>query len=193
VPLIIAGAPGTQAGQISPAFTHVTDIAPTLLALAGVAQPDGSYQGKPVERMIGRNLLPLMRGQAEKVYPADQPVGYELSGNAAIFKGDFKLLRNLPPIGDGQWHLYDLSRDPGETTDLQAQHPELFQQMISDYEAYARDNGVLPMPEGYDPFNQVFINSIINVYLPQVKRWGIPLLLLVIAGIYLLRRRRKQR
>jgi len=193
VPLIIAGAPGTQAGQISPAFTHVTDIAPTLLALAGVAQPDGSYQGKSVERMIGRNLLPVMRGQAEKVYPADQPVGYELSGNAAIFKGDFKLLRNLPPIGDGQWHLYDLSHDPGETTDLQAQHPELFQQMISDYEAYARDNGVLPMPEGYDPFNQVFINSIINVYLPQVKRWGIPLLLLVIAGIYLLRRRRKQR
>ena len=193
VPLIIAGAPGTQAGQISPAFTHVTDIVPTLLALAGVAQPDGSYQGKSVERMIGRNLLPVMRGQAEKVYPADQPVGYELSGNAAIFKGDFKLLRNLPPIGDGQWHLYDLSHDPGETTDLQAQHPELFQQMISDYEAYARDNGVLPMPEGYDPINQVFINSMINVYLPQVKRWGIPLLLLVIAGIYLLRRRRKQR
>ena len=172
VPLIIAGAAGTQAGKISPAFTHVTDIAPTLLALAGVAQPDGSYQGKPVERMIGRNLLPVMRGQAEKVYPADQPVGYELSGNAAIFKGDFKLLRNLPPIGDGQWHLYDLSRDPGETTDLQAQHPELFQQMISDYEAYARDNGVLPMPEGYDPINQVFINSMINVYLPQVKRWA---------------------
>ena len=191
VPLIISGVPGMQTGQISQAFTHVTDIAPTLLNLAGVAQPSGEYRGQPVERMIGRDLLPVMRGQAERVYPPEQPVGYELSGNAAVFKGDFKLLRNLPPMGDGQWHLYDLRRDPGETTDLQAQHPEVFRQMISDYEAYARENGVLPMPEGYDPINQVFINSLINVYLPQVKRWGI-VLLLVMAGLFLLHRRRQK-
>lgn len=193
VPLIIAGIPGEQAASISPAFTHVTDIAPTLLALAGVKQPDGEYQGKPVERMIGRSLLPVIRGQAEKVYPADQPVGYELSGNAAVFKGNYKLLRNLPPIGDNQWHLYDLSSDPGEVNDLQQQFPELFQQLQQDYADYARTNNVLPMPEGYDPIKQVFINSMINVYLPQLKRWGIPVLILLIGGIYLLRRRRKQR
>jgi cytochrome c-type biogenesis protein CcmH/NrfF len=50
------------------------------------------------------------------------------------------------------------------------------------------------MPEGYDPIEQVFINSMVNVYLPQLKRWGIPVLLLLIGGIYLLlRRRRRQR
>jgi len=194
VPLIVAGIPGVAPNSISPAFTHVTDIAPTLLALAGVQQPDGEYRGKPVERMIGRNLLPVLHGQADKVYPADQPVGYELSGNAAVFKGNYKLLRNLPPIGDNQWHLYDLSSDPGEVNDLQQQLPELFQQLQQDYADYAQANNVLPMPEGYDPIEQVFINSMVNVYLPQLKRWGIPALLLLIGGIYLLlRRRRRQR
>ena len=193
VPLIVAGIPGVTANSISPAFTHVTDIAPTLLALAGVKQPDGEYQGKPVERMIGRNLLPVLRGQAEHVYPADQSVGYELSGNAAVFRGNYKLLRNLPTIGDNQWHLYDLSIDPGETTDLREQLPELFAQLQDDYAQYASDNNVLPMPEDYDPIQQVFINSMVNVYLPMLTRWGIPVLLLIATGIYLLRRRRKQR
>jgi arylsulfatase/uncharacterized sulfatase len=142
--------------------------------------------------MIGRSLLPLLQGSAERTYPDDQPVGYELSGNAAIFKGDYKLVRNLPPIGDDQWHLYDLSRDPGEVNDLQAQHPERFRQMIDDYQRYARDNGVLPMPAGYDPIEQVLINSLVNVYLPPLKRWGLPILLLVASSIYLLRRRRRQ-
>jgi arylsulfatase/uncharacterized sulfatase len=193
VPLIVSGIPGVAANSVSPAFSHVTDIAPTLLALAGVAQPEGVYQGKPVERMIGRSLLPVLRSQAGRVYPADQPVGYELSGNAAVFKGDYKLLRNLPPIGDGQWHLYDLGSDPGETDDLREQLPELFAQLQADYAQYASDNNVLPMPEGYDPIEQVFINSLVNVYLPQLTRWGIPVLLLMATGIYLLRRRRKQR
>lgn len=193
VPLIIAGVPDTAANAISPAFTRVTDIAPTLLELAGVKQPDGDYQGKVVERMIGRSLLPLLQGQADKVYPAEQPLGYELSGNAAVFKGNYKLLRNMPGIGDNQWHLYDLSVDPGEVNDLREQLPELFQQMVSDYADYARDNQVLPMPADYDPIEQVFTNSMINVYLPQLKRWGIPALLLLIGAVYLIRRRRKQR
>ena len=193
VPLIIAGIPGISANSISPALTRVADITPTLLALAGVPQPDGTYQDKPVEPIIGRSLLPLLQGQADKVYPADQALGYELSGNAAVFRGNYKLLRNLPTVGDGQWHLYDLSNDPGETNDLREQLPELFAQLQDDYAQYASDNNVLPMPEGYDPIQQVFINSLVNVYLPQLKRWGIPALLLIVTGIYLLRRRRKQR
>ena len=42
----------------------------------------------------------------------------EVSGNAAVIKGDYKLTRNQLPHGDGRWRLYDLSKDPGETTDL---------------------------------------------------------------------------
>lgn len=169
VPLIIAGAPGTQAGQIHHSFAHVKDIAPTVLELAGVAPPQGRHQGREVESITGRTLLPVLRGQAERVYPADLPVGYELSGNQALFKGDLKLLRVIPPVGDGRWRLFDIVRDPGETRDLSQERPAEFEAMKRDYEAYARDNGVLPMPEGYDPIRQVEINALLNVYVPRFR------------------------
>ncbi|MBM3386722.1 MAG: arylsulfatase [Betaproteobacteria bacterium] len=176
VPLIIAGVPGARAGQIHQSFTHIQDIAPTMLELAGLPPQQGRYQERKVEPITGRTLLPVLRGQAERVYPPDQAVGYELSGNQALFKGDLKLLRNIPPLGDGQWRLFDIVRDPGETHDLARERAAEFEAMRQDYEAYARHNGVLPMPEGYDPIRQVEINALFNVYVP---RFRLPVLLLL--------------
>ena len=192
VPLIISGVPGAHAGQVQASFSHVNDIAPTLLQVAGLPPQQGQFQGRAVEPMIGRSLLPVMRGEATRVYPAHQPVGYELSGNEALFKGDLKLIRNIPPVGDGQWHLYDIVRDPGETRDLAAQMPEVFEQMKKDYADYARDNGVLPMPAGYDPAGQVLINAFFNVYLPRLL-WGATALALALMALWAWRRHRTRR
>lgn len=192
VPLIISGVPGAQAGRVQGSFAHVNDIAPTLLQVAGLPPQQGQFQGRAVEPMIGRSLLPVMRGEADRVYPAEQPVGYELSGNEALFKGDLKLIRNIPPVGDGQWHLYDIVRDPGETQDLATQRPEVFEQMKKDYAEYARANGVLPMPPGYDPAGQVLINALYNVYLPRLL-WGAAALALALAALWGWRRQRARR
>jgi arylsulfatase/uncharacterized sulfatase len=61
--------------------------------------------------------------------------------------------------------------------------------MRADYDAYAQANGVLPMPEGYEPRNQVLINSLVNVYLPRAR---IPaaVALVVLVGLVVYRRRR---
>lgn len=126
--------------------------------------------------MTGTSLLPVLTGQAQRVHAPDEAIGYELSGNQAVFKGDLKLIRNIPPVGDGQWHLYDIRKDPGETKDLQSQMPDVFTAMQADYAAYAKANGVLPMPEGYDPIRQVQTNALINVYIPRFKRTGLPIL-----------------
>jgi hypothetical protein len=121
----------------------------------------------------------------------DEVLGYELSGNRALFKGDYKLLSNLAPVGDGQWHLYNLALDPGETEDLQHAQPALFQSMQNDYAKWAKINGVLPMPEGYDPIQQVIINSLVFVYWPRYQ-WHLAGFgaLLLLGGIWLWRRRR---
>lgn len=196
VPLIIAGPTGAAPNAIHHAFTQVNDIAPTLLELSGVPRPDGQYQGRPVERMIGASLLPVLRGQAERAHAEDEAIGYELSGNQALFKGDLKLIRNIPPVGDGQWRLFDIRRDPGETRDLSAQMPERAAAMRTEYEAWARNNGVLPMPEGYDPIRQVTINALMNVYLPRALSY-LPAALLVLAlttwGALVWRRSRRSR
>jgi arylsulfatase/uncharacterized sulfatase len=154
VPLIVAG-PSLGRSTRAGSFAFVTDIAPTILDLTGVNVPsaDGAIA------MTGRSLLPVLRGAAERTYGDDTPVGVEVSGNAALFKGDFKLVRNLPPFGDGEWRLFDIVRDPGETRDLAVERAALFESLKRDYERYAADMGVLPVPAGYDVHRQVGANT----------------------------------
>ena len=192
-PLIIAGVPGAGQNQVHSSLTHVTDIAPTLLELAGVAHPGNSYRGEPIETLMGRSLLPVLKGQAQQVHPADEAIGYELSGNLALFKGDLKLVQNMVPVGDGQWHLHDLRRDPGETQDLQRQMPDVFQSMQRDYAAYAQSHGVLSMPEGYSPTRQVMINSFVNYWIPFYRKPVLIFLAVLIAGLGLAHRRRRNK
>ena len=192
-PLIIAGVPGSTPNQVQASLTHVTDIAPTLLDLAGITPPGNRYKGAPIESMAGRSLLPLLKGETQQAHPADEAIGYELAGNLALFKGDLKLVQNMVPVGDGQWHLYDLRTDPGETQDLQQRLPMQFASMQRDYAAYAQLHGVLPMPEGYNPTRQVLINSVVNYWIPAYRKPVLIGLAVLIAGLGLLQRRRRNR
>ena len=189
VPLIVAGGALPAATRPTDAFAWVTDIAPTILELTGASAPGERYGGRAVEPMIGRSLVPLLEGRAGRVYGAEEPVGYELGGSAALFKGDEKIVLNRGPVGDGEWHLYNIAQDPGETTDLAAARPERLQQMLSDYEDYARRNGVLPVPTNFDAQRQVAINGL-------RERGGAPLLvglllILTVLPFYLFDRRRR--
>ena len=193
VPFIISGVPGEQRGTVKSTYTNVADIAPTLLVLAGVKPADGSYQGKPVEPMIGQSMVPVITGQVERVHPADKAIAYELSGTLAVYKGEFKLLKNMKPMGDNQWHLYNNDMDPGEVIDLQTKFPDVFKSMQEDYAAYAKANNVLVMPEDYDPIEQVQINAFYNYYLPKLLRkvpWILAGLGLLLVGVWYWRRRK---
>lgn len=169
VPMIMSG-PGllpkdTEGGRIHRGFTHVMDITPTLLEIARVEHP-GANAG--VEPLQGKSLLPVLRGLAERSRNADEPVGYELAGNAALFAGDLKLVRNRPPVGTGEWQLFDIARDPGETRDLRASQPEDFTRLSAAYRQFELAEGVLPLPAGYMPAEQVSRNALRRVILPQL-------------------------
>jgi len=162
VPFVMAG-PGVTRGTGIATPTFVTDITPTLLDLAGVPAEGGVA-------MTGRTLRPVIDGQVSRAYPIDVPVGIEVSGNAALFKGDWKLVRNMPPLGDTTWKLHEIALDPGETKDLSAERPELKAELLRDYQAYEREMGVLPLPEGYDPQHQVKVNALKK----QLRAYGLP-------------------
>ena len=158
VPLIVSGDLMPRQGVITDAFSFVTDITPTILAFAGVDAPAGRYAGKPIEPMIGRDLSPVLTGEAQRAYSATDSVGYELAGNAALFQGDYKIVTNRSPLGDGEWQLFNIKTDPGETNDLSAEEPARLQRMLSAYEQYVRDNKVIPVPPGYGHTKQLMIN-----------------------------------
>lgn len=154
VPLVVAG-PGVAPGRRVETFAFATDVTPTLIDFAQAApQPQATS-------LDGRSLKPVLGGgAAAATHGPDDPVGVEVSGNSALFRGDLKIVRNMPPVGDGRWRLYDLKADPGETRDLAAARPETLQSLLRDYAAYEARVGVAPMPEGYTTDRQLLSNAL---------------------------------
>ena len=196
VPLVISGIPGMTKDHLSLAFTHVTDIVPTLLEAVGIPNHQGNYQGTAVEPLIGRSMLPMLLGQVKTVHSPDQPIGYELAGSAALFKGDYKLVKNIAPLGDGQWRLYNLLADPGEVRDIAATEPERFKTMLADYEAYALANGVLPIPKDFDLQKNGLRFGIQHFLIPKLQAiapWVALTLIVLIGGWVQIRRRARRK
>jgi arylsulfatase A-like enzyme len=102
-------APG---GRVSSEPVIQLDVLPTALAAAGVAI-------KPEWKLDGVNLLPLLEGKAEKLNRA--ALYWRFGVQQAVREGDWKLVKasaEMAPM------LVNLATDPGEQTDLSAQHPD---------------------------------------------------------------------
>lgn len=188
VPLIISVPSASSQSSVVQTFARVNDIAPTLLQLADVEVPRGRYQERDVEEMDGHSLLPVLKGTRDWTY--QEPVAYELAGNASVYLGGYKLVRNRAPFGDGQWRLHDLRSDPQESVDLSAANPERVALMLEAYARYEASVGVLPVPEGYNYLKQVQINALLFYYLPRLV-FGIGVFLVIVLMYVAVRRRRK--
>ncbi|MBO9724683.1 MAG: arylsulfatase [Novosphingobium sp.] len=137
-----------KARGIGSAYVSVADIAPTLLDYAGLPSGGTTFQGRTVLPITGKSARPWLEGKAAFVHAANEPLGTELFGSRALRKGDWK----VTDIGDGQWRLFNLAKDPGETEDLSANNPEKLRELTADWDSYAKANGViLPTEALYRP------------------------------------------
>jgi arylsulfatase/uncharacterized sulfatase len=173
VPLIIAGK-NIPRGQ-SAAFTMVTDITPSLLEMAGVDLASLQLEVP----FTGKSLNPIFKGDTDQIYAKDEPVGIESAGSCAFFKGDWKIVKNAKPHGDLIWRLYNINSDPGETKDLSKDNPQLFAEMISDYEAYAKKCGVIDLGDDYQA-HKVVEGKVYKMAMEAILPWLIGFVLLVI-------------
>lgn len=143
VPLI-AHFPGRLApGQRNSAFGYATDVVPTVLEAVGASLTDSDDSDD--NGFDGQSLWSAMLG-AEAGPVREEPVGYELMGNAALFDQDLKLVRR----NGEHWRLFDIARDPGETENLARTRVADFERLVRQYEAYEVRTGVVPVPEDYD-------------------------------------------
>jgi arylsulfatase A-like enzyme len=110
VPFVIVHPERRLAGQASAYFASTHDLAPTLLAMAGVDSP---------RSMDGVDLSRLFRGRPLP----DRPFIYGGYANAHFLRSDKWLFiaSNLPE----NFKLFDLERDPGEQENIAARHPRL--------------------------------------------------------------------
>jgi arylsulfatase A-like enzyme len=153
-PLIIRYPAAIPAGLRTSAFAYVTDVVPTLLEFAGV---------KPSEQegavLAGHSMVPLLTTHGDRVHAPDEPIGYETAGGAALYRGDWKLVRSVPPYGDRKWRLYNLGNDPNEAHDMSSADPDLLRQMLADFAAYSARNGVIEVPADYNVISQGQANA----------------------------------
>jgi arylsulfatase len=143
VPVIVsAPALGVRPGR-SAALVAALDLAPTFVEMAGGTNGT-SVSGREVLPMTGRSLAPLLRGDIEATRQPDETFAMAHSGQRAVFRGTWKALWIAPPNGIGNWQLFDLAADPGETIDLAAAHPDVLAELAAAWERHAEDVGVMP-------------------------------------------------
>jgi arylsulfatase len=159
VPLMIK-MPGKMAkpGQWNRSFVHVTDLMPTILDMAGTGYPQ-QYKGRDIHSLIGKSLVPVLNGDSVTVH-SNNGMGYELFEMKAFVKGSWKILRLPKPYGTGQWQLYDLEKDPGETIDLSGKFPAVKNELIRCWLDYARKNDVYDHHGHYD-------SLYLNIFKPE--------------------------
>jgi len=135
-----------HAGSIARAPATVMDIAPTLLDIAQIQYPK-TYRGKPLSEQRGLSLQRLMGDPSAIIHAQDAVFGMELFGRKALRQGKWKLYQTPPPFGSGEWELYNLEDDMGESNDVAAQHSDLVARLAEAWNQYAREVGVV-LPEG---------------------------------------------
>ncbi|MCZ6539253.1 MAG: sulfatase-like hydrolase/transferase, partial [Chloroflexi bacterium] len=161
VPFIVSG-PGIRQAITTDTFGFVTDITPTLLELAGVEAPGGSFGGKDVHPIDGTSMLSYLRGDSAAIHGASEVVVYEMAGSAAVFRDGYKLMRNNPPFGDRQWRLYRPVDDPAEVNNLADAQPELVAELLAAYKRFADDVNLIEVPDDYDVLEQLQKNAARN-------------------------------
>jgi arylsulfatase len=89
-------------------------------------------------------MMPVIGGSAQEIYGPEELVGGEMAGGKWMRQGSFKAVSIPAPYGDGNWRLFNVDEDPGETKNLAAEKPELLEVLKSAWTEYADDVGVIP-------------------------------------------------
>lgn len=115
---------------------HFIDMMATFAGVSGATYPK-EMNGNAVRPMQGQNLVPLATG---KVKSFDRTLFWEHEGNRAARRGRWKLVRKFP----GEWELYDIVADRTELHNRAQDQPKIARELTGDWEAWAKDSGVLP-------------------------------------------------
>ena len=120
--------PGKLAPREVDAPLHMTDVMPTLLALAG-------GHGDPTRPFDGANVWTTLATGAP---PPDDEVLINVEAfRGAIRVGDWKLVKVA--LLPGKTELYNLAADPGEATNVADAHPKIVADLEARLLAYARE------------------------------------------------------
>ncbi|GAA5085767.1 arylsulfatase AtsD [Microbacterium yannicii] len=137
-------------GEVRNQFAHVIDVAPTVLAAAGIPEPSAvngvtqrPYEGTPMNYSFDD-------GDAEERHTTQY---FEMLGNRAIFhKGWVACAKHKDPwlgsshgLDEDVWELYNVEEDWTQSHDLAAEHPDKLAELQRLFLIQAARFSVLPI------------------------------------------------
>jgi len=142
-----------KGGGVRSQFTHVTDIAPTVLEAASLPFPK-SVNGTKQRPFDGTSMA----------YTFDDPAApethttqyFEMFGNRGVYHDGWVastrhsipwVMAPLPPLTQDVWELYDMKADFTQAHDLAAQNPAKLKELQEVFLAEATKNHVLPIDD----------------------------------------------
>jgi arylsulfatase A len=171
VPFLVRWPAKVKAGVVSDALVGQIDLLATMADVLGAKLPEGAGEDS-------FSILPVLSGEGPG--PRSSIVSQSINGSFAIRDGQWKLL--LCP-GSGGWsfpkpgaddtagmpefQLYDLAKDPGETTNLVADHPDRVAKMKAMMEEAIARGRTTPGPELKNDVDIVMIKPV-----PKAKAKG---------------------
>jgi arylsulfatase len=142
-------------GEVRTHFTHVIDVAPTVLEAAGLTEPTFVHgvQQKPIQG-VSMGYSFDNAGADER----HETQYFEMFGNRGIYhKGWTAVTRHktpwllvgeeVPAFDDDVWELYDTTEDWTQFNDVSKEHPEKLHHLQRLFVIEAARNDVLPLDD----------------------------------------------
>jgi arylsulfatase A-like enzyme len=142
-------------GEIRTQFTHVIDVAPTVLEAAGLIEPTFVHgvQQTPMQGVSMRYSFD--DANADELHTTQY---FEMFGNRGIYhKGWTAVTRHktpwllvgeqAPAFDDDVWELYDTTKDWTQFEDLSKEHPDRLHELQRLFLIEAAKNNVLPLDD----------------------------------------------
>ncbi|HRI03196.1 MAG TPA: arylsulfatase [Pyrinomonadaceae bacterium] len=141
-------------GEIRSQFSHVIDVAPTILEAAGIPEPE-SVDGLQQDPIEGTSMMYAFN---EPAAPERHEIQYfEVMGNRAIYhKGWTAVTKHYTPwasmgartpLNDDVWELYNTNEDWSQSHDLAKEMPEKLAEMQRLFIIEATRYKVLPIDD----------------------------------------------
>lgn len=143
----------TSKGELRTQFSHVIDVAPTILQAAGLPEPK-VVNGMTQRPMDGVSMLySFDRPQAKDRHTTQY---FEMFGNRAMYQDGWlaRTIHRAPwereprrPLAEDIWELYDTAHDFSLVRDLSAKHPKKLADLKALFMREAEKNHVLPIDD----------------------------------------------
>jgi arylsulfatase A-like enzyme len=130
VPAIVRWPGVIPGGRVTEQATITMDWTATILGVTSTA-------ADPAFPLDGENLMPICTGQRA---PYERALFWRITGFDAARVGSWKYLKER--AGE---HLFDLMNDPGEKADIRTVHPDRFEAIRRQYQAWAAQ--MLPLTD----------------------------------------------